>query len=122
MEFDVLTLSRLQFALTIMFHYLFPPLSIGLGGIMVLMEGTYLATKNPLYEAMTKFWTKLFAVNFAMGVATGIVSSARGGTAARCACETRPTSSASSSRSWGWPTSWPTDASGQRGGNPARAV
>src|SRR4030095_4950188 len=56
-----------------MFHYLFPPLSIGLGGIMTIMEGMYLKTKNPLYETMTKFWTKLFAVNFAMGVATGIV-------------------------------------------------
>src|SRR4029453_6813528 len=73
MELDVLTLSRLQFAFTIMFHYLFPPLSIGLGGIMTIMEGMYLKTKNPLYETMTKFWTKIFAVNFAIGVATGIV-------------------------------------------------
>lgn len=70
---DVVVLSRLQFALTIMFHYLFPPLSIGLGLLLVLMEGQYLRTRNPIYEAMAKFWTKIFAVNFAMGVATGLV-------------------------------------------------
>ena len=70
---DVLVLSRVQFALTIMFHYLFPPLSIGLGAIMVLMEGLYLRTGDARYHAMTKFWTGIFAVNFAMGVATGIV-------------------------------------------------
>src|SRR5215213_5044944 len=70
---DVFLLSRIQFALTIMFHYLFPPLSIGLGTIMVLMEGTYLWTGNVLYHNMTKFWSRIFAVNFAVGVATGIV-------------------------------------------------
>jgi cytochrome d ubiquinol oxidase subunit I len=70
---DVLFLSRFQFALTIMFHYLFPPLSIGLGTIMVLIEGMYLKTGNPQYEALARFWTRIFAVVFAMGVATGIV-------------------------------------------------
>ena len=70
---EVLDLSRLQFAFTIMFHYLFPPLTIGLGAVMVGMEGMHLATKNPLYLRSAKFWTKIFAVNFAMGVATGIV-------------------------------------------------
>ena len=70
---DVLALSRVQFALTIMFHYLFPPLSIGLGALMVLMEGLYLRTGDARYHAMTKFWTGIFAVNFAMGVATGVV-------------------------------------------------
>lgn len=73
MDFDVLFLSRFQFALTIMFHYLFPPLSIGLGLIMVVTEGTFLKTRNRQYEAMARFWTKIFAVVFAMGVATGIV-------------------------------------------------
>jgi cytochrome d ubiquinol oxidase subunit I len=73
MEFDVVLLSRVQFALTIMFHYLFPPLTIGLGVLMVVMEGMFLWTRDPQYEAMTRFWTKIFAVNFAMGVATGIV-------------------------------------------------
>src|SRR5262245_20404169 len=70
---EVLLLSRIQFALTVMFHYLFPPLSIGLGAILVLMEGTYLRTGNPIYHRMTRFWTHVFAVNFAVGVATGIV-------------------------------------------------
>ena len=73
MDASVLTLSRFQFALTIMFHYLFPPLSIGLGGLLVFMEAMYLKTRDAQYEAMTKFWTKIFAVNFAVGVATGIV-------------------------------------------------
>ena len=66
-------LARLQFALTIGFHYIYPPLSIGLGVIMVIMEGIYLKTKNPLYEKMTKFWVKVFSLTFAIGVATGIV-------------------------------------------------
>src|SRR6187431_3284427 len=70
---DVLMLSRLQFALTIMFHYLFPPLTIGLGIVLVYLEGMYLATKEPLYEAAAKFWTRIFGLNFALGVVTGIV-------------------------------------------------
>ena len=69
---DVFLLSRIQFAMTIMFHYIFPPLSIGLGLVMVLMEGSYLRTGNIAYHHMTKLWSRLFAVNFAMGVATGI--------------------------------------------------
>lgn len=70
---DVEILSRIQFAFTIAFHYIYPPLSIGLGVILVIMEGTYLKTKNKIYENMTKFWVKVFALTFAMGVATGIV-------------------------------------------------
>ncbi|HXV27827.1 MAG TPA: cytochrome ubiquinol oxidase subunit I [bacterium] len=70
---DVLTLSRIQFAFTIAFHYIYPPLSIGLGLLLVIMEGLWLKTKNPLYHEMTKFWVKVFALTFAMGVATGIV-------------------------------------------------
>ena len=77
---DVEILSRVQFALTVMFHYLFPPLSIGLGVLLVLMEGMYLKTRHPQYEAMAKFWTKIFALNFAMGVATGIVMEFQFGT------------------------------------------
>src|SRR3954464_4832775 len=77
---DVFLLSRIQFALTIMFHYLFPPLSIGLGAIMVLMEGAYLRTGKVLYHQMTKFWSRIFAVNFAVGVATGIVMEFQFGT------------------------------------------
>ncbi|MEJ2721775.1 MAG: cytochrome ubiquinol oxidase subunit I [bacterium] len=77
---DPVFLSRLQFALTIMFHYIFPPLTIGLGGLMVIMETTYLVTKDQRYRAMGKFWTKIFAVNFAMGVASGIVMEFQFGT------------------------------------------
>ena len=70
---NVLFLSRLQFAFTICFHYIYPPLSIGLGLILVFMEGLYMKTKNPLYHQMTKFWVRVFALTFAIGVATGIV-------------------------------------------------
>jgi len=70
---DVLTLARFQFALTIMFHYIFPVLSIGLGLIMVLMECIYLKTGNAAYLRMAQYWTKIFALTFAIGVATGIV-------------------------------------------------
>lgn len=80
MELDLLTLSRMQFALTIMFHYLFPPLTIGLGMLMVVMEGMWLKTGNPVYEKVAYYWTRLFAVNFAMGVATGIVMEFQFGT------------------------------------------
>ncbi len=73
MPMDVLILSRIQFAFTIMFHYIYPPLSIGLGLILVIMEGLYLKTGKKLYHEMTKFWVKVFALTFAMGVATGIV-------------------------------------------------
>jgi len=72
-ELDVVMLSRIQFALTIMFHYLFPPLTIGMGVVLVYLEGQYLRTKDPLYEQAARFWTNIFAVNFALGVATGIV-------------------------------------------------
>jgi len=77
---DILFLSRLQFALTIMFHYLFPPLTIGLGAILVFMEGMHMKTKDPQYELMAKFWTKIFAVNFAVGVASGIAMEFQFGT------------------------------------------
>ncbi len=70
---DVEILARLQFALTIMFHYIYPPLSIGLGLILVIIEAQYLKTKDPAYKQATKFWTKVFALTFAIGVATGIV-------------------------------------------------
>ncbi|WP_103327187.1 cytochrome ubiquinol oxidase subunit I [Bacteroidetes bacterium endosymbiont of Geopemphigus sp.] len=70
---DVELLSRIQFSFTISFHYIYPPLSIGLGLVMVMMEGMYLKTKNPIYEKMTRFYTKIFSLIFGIGVATGIV-------------------------------------------------
>jgi cytochrome d ubiquinol oxidase subunit I len=73
MDLDVVTLSRAQFALTIMFHYLFPPLSIGLGACLVVAEGMFLRTKDRGYESIARFFTRLFSVNFAVGVATGLV-------------------------------------------------
>src|SRR5215813_6741474 len=73
MDIDTLTLSRVQFALTIMFHYLFPPLSIGLGMLLVAFGALHRWTGDPDYRALGKFWTQVFAVNFTVGVATGIV-------------------------------------------------
>lgn len=70
---DVLILARIQFALTIMFHYIYPVLSIGLSLVMVIIEGIYLKTGDPAYLRMSQFWTKIFALTFAIGVATGIV-------------------------------------------------
>ena len=66
-------LARVQFAFTIMFHYIYPPLSIGLGAALVIMEGIWLTTGNVLYHNMARFWTKVFALTFSIGVATGIV-------------------------------------------------
>ncbi|GMU85571.1 MAG: cytochrome ubiquinol oxidase subunit I [Ignavibacteriales bacterium] len=70
---DTEILARLQFAFTIAFHYIYPPLSIGLGVMLVIMEGMYLRTGNKLYENMTRFWVKVFALTFSLGVSTGIV-------------------------------------------------
>lgn len=72
-ELDLLTLSRLQFAFTIAFHYIYPPLSIGLGVMLVMIEALWLKTGAPIYHQMARFWTKVFALTFAIGVATGIV-------------------------------------------------
>ncbi len=70
---DVEILARIQFAFTIAFHYIYPPLSIGLGLMMVIMESLYVKTKNKEYEILARFWTKIFALTFGIGVATGIV-------------------------------------------------
>jgi len=70
---DVEILSRIQFAFTIAFHYIFPPLSIGLGVCLVIMEGLYLKTKQRHYHNLARFWTKIFGLTFAIGVASGIV-------------------------------------------------
>lgn len=70
---DVELLSRIQFAVTIGFHYIYPPLSIGLGVSLVIMEAMYMRTRDVMYLEMTKFWAKIFGLIFALGVATGIV-------------------------------------------------
>jgi len=70
---DVEILSRIQFAFTIAFHYIYPPLSIGIGLIMVVFESIYIRTKKKEYEVLAKFWTKIFAITFGIGVVTGIV-------------------------------------------------
>lgn len=73
MNWDVELLSRIQFAFTIMFHYIFPPFSIGLGLLLVVFESLYVITKKKIYEKITRFWIKIFAANFSVGVASGIV-------------------------------------------------
>lgn len=70
---DVEILSRIQFAFTVAFHYIYPPLSIGIGLLLVFFEGAYLRTRDPYYEQLTRFWIKIFALTFGIGVATGIV-------------------------------------------------
>lgn len=73
LNMDVEILSRIQFAFTVAFHYIYPPLSIGVGLLLVLMEGMYLRTGLKVYENMTRFWIKIFALIFGLGVATGII-------------------------------------------------
>jgi cytochrome d ubiquinol oxidase subunit I len=70
---DAEVLARIQFAFTISFHYIYPPLSIGLGLLLVVFEGMYLKTGNKIYEQITRFWIKIFALIFGIGVATGII-------------------------------------------------
>jgi len=69
---DVVELSRLQFGLTALYHFLFVPLTLGLSWLLVIMESVYVMTGKPVYKDMTQFWGKLFGINFAMGVTTGI--------------------------------------------------
>jgi cytochrome d ubiquinol oxidase subunit I len=69
---DVLALSRLQFAVTSMFHFIFVPLTLGLSILVAYMETRYVRTGDETYLRMTKFWWKLFLINFALGIVTGI--------------------------------------------------
>ncbi|WP_421367967.1 cytochrome ubiquinol oxidase subunit I [Agrobacterium tumefaciens] len=73
MDLDIVALSRFQFALTALYHFLFVPLTIGLSVLLAIMETTYVMTGRPIWRQMTKFWGTLFGINFAIGVATGIV-------------------------------------------------
>src|SRR5512143_2463198 len=70
---DVLLLARLQFAITIIYHFFFVPLTLGLSLAVAILETIYAVTGKEDYKRMTKFWGKLLLINFALGVATGIV-------------------------------------------------
>ncbi|WP_455366257.1 cytochrome ubiquinol oxidase subunit I [Kaarinaea lacus] len=76
----VVDLSRLQFAITAMYHFLFVPLTLGLSWILVIMESAYVMTGKEIYKDMTRFWGKLFGINFALGVTTGITMEFQFGT------------------------------------------
>ena len=76
----VVDLSRLQFAATAMYHFIFVPLTLGLSWILVIMESVYVMTGKPIYKEMTQFWGKLFGINFALGVTTGITMEFQFGT------------------------------------------
>lgn len=76
----VVELSRIQFAATTLYHFLFVPLTIGMTFILAIMESVYVMTNNPIYKDMTKFWGKLFAINFALGVTTGLTMEFQFGT------------------------------------------
>ncbi|WP_339107192.1 cytochrome ubiquinol oxidase subunit I [Thioclava sp. GXIMD4216] len=72
MDFGIVELSRFQFAMTAMYHFLFVPLTLGLSILVAIMETVYVMTNRPIWRQMTKFWGLLFGINFALGVATGI--------------------------------------------------
>ncbi len=72
MDMAVVELSRLQFALTALYHFLFVPLTLGLSFMLVIMETIYVMTDRPIWRTVTRFWAKLFAINFVLGVATGL--------------------------------------------------
>jgi cytochrome bd ubiquinol oxidase subunit I len=80
LEFDPVSLARLQFAMTALYHFLFVPLTLGLSLLLAIMESAYVMTGREIWRDMTKFWGKLFGINFAMGVATGITMEFQFGT------------------------------------------
>lgn len=77
---ELVDLSRLQFALTAMYHFIFVPLTLGLVWILVIMESVYVMTGKVIWKDMTRFWGKLFGINFALGVTTGITMEFQFGT------------------------------------------
>jgi cytochrome bd ubiquinol oxidase subunit I len=77
---ELVDLSRLQFAVTALYHFLFVPLTIGMVWILVIMESVYVMTGNVIWKDMTRFWGKLFGINFALGVTTGITMEFQFGT------------------------------------------
>jgi len=77
---ELVDISRLQFAVTAMYHFLFVPLTLGLSFLLVIMESVYVMTGKEIYKDMTRFWGKLFGINFALGVTTGITMEFQFGT------------------------------------------
>lgn len=77
---EIADLSRLQFALTALYHFIFVPLTLGLAFLLATMESVYVLTGKQIYKDMTKFWGKLFGINFALGVATGLTMEFQFGT------------------------------------------
>src|ERR1700709_2408363 len=77
---DVVALSRLQFGLTALYHFLFVPLTLGLSILLVIMEVVYVTTGRTIWRDMMKFWGLLFGINFVMGVATGLTMEFQFGT------------------------------------------
>ncbi|MCF7202152.1 cytochrome ubiquinol oxidase subunit I [Pseudomonas oligotrophica] len=77
---SVVDLSRLQFAMTAMYHFLFVPLTLGLAFLLAIMESVYVMTGKQVYKDMTQFWGKLFGINFALGVTTGLTMEFQFGT------------------------------------------
>src|SRR5882724_5503041 len=80
LDFDPVMLSRLQFAVTALYHFLFVPLTLGLSLLLAIMESVYVMTGREIWRDATKFWGILFGINFAMGVATGITMEFQFGT------------------------------------------
>ncbi len=71
-DLAVVDLSRLQFALTALYHFLFVPLTLGLSFMLVIMESIYVMTRRPIWRTITRFWGTIFGINFVLGVATGL--------------------------------------------------
>ena len=96
---DIVQLSRLQFGLTAMYHFLFVPLILGLSVLLAIMESIYVTTGRTIWRDMVRFWGTLFGINFAMGVATGITMEFEFGTNCRCPFYTTLSRSLSSKQS-----------------------
>ena len=80
MASEIVDLSRLQFALTALYHFLFVPLTLGMAFMLVIMESVYVMTNRPIWKEITRFWGKLFGINFVLGVATGLTMEFQFGT------------------------------------------
>jgi cytochrome d ubiquinol oxidase subunit I len=79
-DFDVVTLSRMQFGLTALYHFIFVPLTLGLALLLAIMESVFVMTGRTVWRDAVKFWGTLFGINFVMGVATGVTMEFQFGT------------------------------------------